>query len=390
MNKAVGYDNISPFILRSASTVITPFLQLFINFCFNHGVFPENCETAKIVPIFKKGNREDPSNYRPISLFTCFSKIMEKLIHKRLMSFLNKHKVIQKHQYVFQSNVSTNHALIDVVSDCFDNINNSQYTGLIFLDLTKAFDTVNHKILLHKLQHYGIRGQANDLLRAFLKRRQYVSTDHVNSPLLYNNIGVPQGSILGPLLFLVYINDLPSSVTSNPRLFADDTCLICSDQSLLVLTSKMNDDVTGISFWLEANKLTVNPSKLYALIIPAKSNETLPLVNLSINNSQISVVHYVKYLGLNIDFKLKFDNHISSITQKISRAVVIQTKLHAHMCVTKNLLRFYSFTTFVWIVCLGLHLSLLFEKVDVPSKHSSETYWWRSPTRQRITVFLPI
>ena len=168
LNKTVGYDNISAFFLISASTVITPFLHLFINFCFSHGVFPENCVTAKIVPIFKKSNREDPSNYRSISLPTCFFKIMEKLIHKRLMSFLNTHRVIQKHQYGFQSNVSTNHALIDVVSDCFDNINNNQYTGLIFLDLTKAFDKANHEIL-HKLEHYGIRGQANDLLRAFLK-----------------------------------------------------------------------------------------------------------------------------------------------------------------------------------------------------------------------------
>ena len=251
LNKAVGYDNISPFFLRSASTVITSFLHLFINFYFNHGVSPKNCVTAKIVSIFKKGNRDDPSNYRPISLFTCFSKIVEKLIHKRLVSFLNKHKVIQKHQYGFQSNVSTNHALIDVVSDCFDNINNNLYTGLIFLDLTKAFDTVNHEILLHKLEHYGIRGQAKDLLPAFLKRRQYVSINHVDSPLLYNNIGVPQDSILGPLLFLLYINDLPSSVTSNPRLFPDDTCLICSDQSLPVLTSKMNDDLNLISFDLK-------------------------------------------------------------------------------------------------------------------------------------------
>ena len=122
-------------------------------------------------------------------------------------------------------------------------------------------------------------------------------------PCYNNNIGVSQGSILGPLLFLLYINDLPSSVTSHPRLFADDTCLICYDQSIPVLTSKMNDDFNRISFWFEANKLTVNPSKSYALIIPAKSNETLPLVNLSINNSQISLVHTVKYLGLNIDFK---------------------------------------------------------------------------------------
>ena len=220
---------------------------------------------------------------------------MEKLIYKRLMSFLNKHKVIHKNQCGFQSNVSTNHALIDVVSDCFDNINNNQYTGLIFLDLTKAFDTVNHEILLHKLEHYGIRGQANDLLGAFLKIRQYVSINYVDFPLLYNSIGGSQDFMLGLLLFLLYINDLPSSVAGNP-LFAYDTCLICSEQSLPVLTSKMNDDLNRIFSWFEAHKLTVNPSKSYALIIPAKSNETLPLVNLAINSLHFSIVHNVKYL----------------------------------------------------------------------------------------------
>ena len=145
LNKAIGYDNISPFFLSSASTVITPFLHLFINFCFNHGVFPENCVTAKIVPIFKKGNREDPSNYRPVSLLTDFPKIMEKLIYNRLMSFLNKHKVaiIQKHQNGFQSNVSTNHALIDVVSDCFDDINNNQY------DTRASFSWILLQLLIH-------------------------------------------------------------------------------------------------------------------------------------------------------------------------------------------------------------------------------------------------
>ena len=138
LNKAVGYDNIPPFFLRTASTVITSYLHFFIEFCFCNGTFPENCATAKIVLIFKIGKKGDLSNYRPISILTCFSKIMEKIIYKRLMSFLNEHKVIQKNQCGFRSNVSTNHALVDVVSSCFDNINDNLFTGLTFLDLTKA------------------------------------------------------------------------------------------------------------------------------------------------------------------------------------------------------------------------------------------------------------
>ena len=201
LNKAVGYNNIPPSFIRTASTVITPYLHLFIEFCFCKGTLPKDSATAKIFPIFKKGKKDDPSNYRPISILTCFSKIMEKIIYKRLMFFLNEHKLIQKNQFGFQSNVSTSHALVDVVSSCFDNINDNLFTDLIFLDLTKAFDTVNHEILLHKRDHYGIRGQANNLLCAFLKRRQYVSINNNVFPPLCNNMEVPQGSILGPLLF---------------------------------------------------------------------------------------------------------------------------------------------------------------------------------------------
>ena len=294
LNKALGLDNYPPFFLRTASTVITTYLHIFIEFCFCNGTFREDCATVKIAPIFKKGKKDDPSNYRPIAILTCFSKIMKKIIYKRLMSFLNKHKVIHKNQFGFQSNVSTNHALVDVVSNCFDNINYNLYTSLIFLDLTKAFNTVNHEIL-HKLDHYGIRGQANNTLRAFLKRRQYVLINDNASPLLCNNIKVPQGSILGPLLFLLYSNDLPFSVSCNPRLYADNLCLVCSDTDLPVVVSKMNDNVYCVSLWLKANKLTVNPSKSHALLIPPNFNEPLPLIDLTINNSPIFVTLNVKY-----------------------------------------------------------------------------------------------
>ena len=176
LNKAIGHDNMPPYYLCIASSILAPYVKIFINFCFTKGVFPETCTIAKIVPIFKKGKRENPSNYRPISILTCFSKILEQIMHKSLISFFGKHGIIQHTKYGFQRNVSTNHALVDVVTQSFKNINNNMYTGLIFHDLTKAFDTVNHEIPLHKLHHYGIRGQSNNLLHAFLKNNTSAST----------------------------------------------------------------------------------------------------------------------------------------------------------------------------------------------------------------------
>ena len=187
----MGYDSISPFFLRTASTTLAPYIQVFIDCCFANGIFPENATTVKIVPIFKKGERDKPTNYRPISILTSFAKIFERIIYKHLITFLNKHKVILDTQYGFRSNRSTNHALIDVITNSFENINKNVYTGLIFLDLTKAFDTVNHEIIRLKLDRYGIRGQANDLLRAFLKRKQFVSINNHESSLLCNDYGFP-------------------------------------------------------------------------------------------------------------------------------------------------------------------------------------------------------
>ena len=342
INKAIGYDHISPYFLRIGSTILAPYIQVFIDYCFTNGIFPENGTTAKVVPIFKKGKRDNPTNYRPISILTCFAKILERIIYKRLFTFLKKHNVILDSQYGFQSNRSTNHALIDVITNSFDNINDKLYTGLIFLDLTKAFDTVNHEILLLKLDHYGIRGQANDLLRAFLKRKQFVSLNSHESSLLCNDFGVAQGSTLGPLLFLLYINDLPSSVNCIPRLFADDTCLLFSASNPSKLRSHMQKDLDNITEWFKANKLTVNPSKSNVLIIAPKLNKPHPHMDLSINNSPLPICQSAKYLGVIIDKLLNFDNHISTVEHKISRAVGIISKLRHYLPTSAILQIYYS------------------------------------------------
>ena len=171
INKAAGYDDISCYFIKLSSTVLTPVLSTLVNSAMTLGIFPEKLKLSKVIPLFKKGD--------PISILTCFTKIFEKVIFNRLLNFFNKHSVLVSNQYGFRENCSTSHAILDIVTSTYDNINNNQYTGMVTLDITKAFDTVCHKRLLIKLDHYGIRGTAFNLIQSYLNNRlQYV---HVNN-----------------------------------------------------------------------------------------------------------------------------------------------------------------------------------------------------------------
>jgi retron-type reverse transcriptase len=224
--KSPGSDNLAPYFIKSASQTIAPFLTFLIEFMFNHGIFPNILKIAKVVPIFKTGDKFSVENYRPISLLPVFSKVIEKMIKIRMLNFLNKHNIFYDRQSGFRKNHSTMFPIIDIVSECFDKINNGVFSSVITLDLKKAFDTVNHSILLHKLDHYGIRGVCHKLLSSYLNnRKQYVCISGSISNKVDIEFGVPQGSVLGPLLFILYVNDIQNALNTSPRLFADDTCL---------------------------------------------------------------------------------------------------------------------------------------------------------------------
>lgn len=340
VNKAVGPDNIPAYYLRVAASVIAPFLQYFIEFSFITGIFPANCSIARVFPLHKKGDISDPNNYRPISILSCFAKILERLIYDRFLAFLKKHNVIHKSQYGFQKGVCTGHAILDIVTNTFDNIKNNNYTGLIFLDLRKAFDTVSHDILLAKLNHYGIRGPALLLMQSFLNRRQYVCINNQTSENMPITYGVAQGSTLGPLLFLLYINDLANSVDHLPRLFADDTCLVVPGNNTNHLELIMNRELENVYKWCNANKLSLNPKKSYYLIISPKLRSNSPQISLLLNSIPISYSESIKYLGVIIDPHLNFKSHISSIQKKISRSVGILSKLK-HFLPKTALLKIY-------------------------------------------------
>ena len=308
--------------------VLAPFLTAYFKIVLEFGFFPQIFKTAKVILVFKTGKRNLTDNYRPISLLPSLSKVLEKLIKIRLLRFFDKHQVLYENQYGFREKYSTLHALLDVTSETYNAIQRNHRTAPMFTYLRKAFDTVSHKILLQKLYHYGIRGPAHKLIKSYLSSRyQFVSHNSTTSSSKAINIGVPQGSILGPLLFLIYVNDLPNAIISKLRLFADDTCLILNNPSASALETACNLELYNLYKWCNANKLQINPQKSAVLTIPSKLNTPKLNLNINCNASPISCHESCNYLGVYIDSKMQFKTNIKLIEVKIAKAVGILNKL---------------------------------------------------------------
>ena len=242
--------------------ISSPLSQL-INDSIQRGIFPDKVKLAKVIPLFMKGCVVTTSNYRPISLLSVFSKITENVMYKRLYNLLELHNVLYSMQFGFRASHSINHALISMKEKIKESLDNRRFGCGIFLDLQKAFHTINHEILLDKLEHYGIRGPALNWFRSYLSdRKQYVSVNGFNSNLLSVTCGVPQGSVLGPLLFLIFINDLPNS---SPKfcfyLFADDTNIHFEADKISELEKVVNKELGNVKQWLDANRLSLNIEK---------------------------------------------------------------------------------------------------------------------------------
>ena len=326
-----GVDNISMKVIKTTvHEVAVPLAHIF-NQSFLTGTFPDNMKIAKIVPIFKSGNKKILNNYRPISILPAFSKLLEKLVCNRLVNFLETHDLLYKHQYGFRQNHTTAHPILQLLKDISNanDKNSKDVTLAVFLDLSKAFDTISHKILINKLEHYGIRGICKNWFANYLyNRTQYTDIDGFQSSRMHIGTGVPQGSILGPVLFLVYINDIYKCSTINLLCFADDTTAYMSGPNVNDLTAEVNVQLKKLYDWFCCNKLSLNVNKTYYTLFRPPSNVHVDINNkLFINNKPIQMVgetnehESIKFLGIYLDKHLTFKQHINFLCSSISKCI---------------------------------------------------------------------
>ena len=329
-NKAVGLDKLSARLVKDASNVIAQTLTGLINKSFSDGVFPRVWKCAKVIALFKDGDKSIKDNYRPISILPTISKIIERSAHIQLSSFLEVNRLLSQSQFGFQLKRSTSTALIDFTDQVLENMDKGCVTGTVFPDFHKVFNTVNYLLLINKLKSLGVAGKSLEWFRSSLtggvKKTMCVNALSATAKV---TMGVPQGSILRPLLFLVYIDGVQSELQhSKMTMFADDMAFYCRENSPTNLQSKLNADLAAITSWLHNNKLTLNVTKSKFMVNGGRDKlSQFNDIALVANNDQLENVTKFKYLGVIINQHLTWHDHIEQLQSKIAKKLGVLKRI---------------------------------------------------------------
>ena len=339
-----GYDKISNKLLKELRPVVLAPLVIIFNRSMEEGVFPDAMKIADTVPLHKAKCTEDCNNYRPISLLLTMSKVLEKIIYSRTVTFFDKNKLFYNSQYGFRKNHSCSDAIMELTSEILKNKENGIHTASVFIDLSKAFDTLDPDILLQKMNKYGIRGLVHDWFRSYLKNRKLRMKCCVDNgqEMTYSRIyevkyGAPQGSCLGPLLFLIFTNDLCKNLEHcGAILFADDTTVYKGHRSLKYLKWCVETDMVNLVDWFRANKLTLNVGKTVMMLFRAADSNNVPEY-IEVDNMKLYESACTKFLGVWIDNKLSWKKHTTLLVNKIKRNSTLLKNTKALF--TKNTLK---------------------------------------------------
>ena len=314
-NKSVGFDSLPSGLIKDARSVIALPLTYLINLSLETGIFPAEWKIAKIIPIHKSGSYSCFDNYRPISILPVFSKVIEKLIDRQLLRFLEDNKLISTNQFGFRPNMSTEMAATLLLDNIRKSVDEGNLVGAVFIDLSKAFDTISHSKLLQKLSLYGIEGRELEWFKDYLFNCQ--GSVHFNNGISQRetfSTGVPQGSILGPLLFLIHFNDLNDVIhNANVLNYADDTVLYLAGKHRQSIQDKLNEDMSCIANWLEENELIINfkKGKTESLLFGTAKRRAKDCGPFKILYRGVAILETTtyKYLGMEIDCTLNLNSH---------------------------------------------------------------------------------
>ena len=342
--KSSGYAHLSSKVLKDAFIVLTAQLTYLFNLSLAKEIFPDDWKIATIVPLHKGGSKDIPGNFRPVSLLPLPGKLLEKVVHANISSYLEENNYLVKCQGGFRKNRSTTSTIVSFTDEVLGAMNDSKLTLATFIDLKKAFDTINHTVLLRKMEHLGVRRKVLGWCKNYLEnRKQSTVANGITSEKRGVICGVPQGSVLGPLFFLIYVNDLlPYLEGVNVNLYADDTVLYVSGKDVEICRGTLQDALGTFAEWCDRNALHINVAKTKSMLFgTAKRIKPVGKIEPKLKGAALQHVPSYKYLGVTLDSTLYFKLHLAGVIRTVSHKIYVLSRVRKFL-MTRSALTVYK------------------------------------------------